>query len=577
MTSRRWRSIKPYQRAVRGQWYAQRPPSRNRVITSERCARLLPGIPPNPIVARGPTIKCRELTSPDLRNSKHRDPGGRRPSGTGSSPGSNPAEAWMLRDQPGDDDAQADDFTTVCRPASLAIALRGVPPMTSPLPICGWPNPLAGDRPASSIPRVRAAMAPALSTAPRSVTATTAAPIAPASATRNQMTAVTAIAANATTVAGPERRPAARPARGRAARPRRAPRRRSAVGRRRTCRRAPRGPSGRTSPRARRTTRSARRRLSALERAAAPRGQSRSRSRRPRGHGTPTARASGRAAPRRQAVSMPPVEPASGCEQVEERGEQRGASSSSRQRERDREYARAAARAARSRDDTARRAEQRQRDRRAAPGEPEERHSGQQASTTRYHSGMSGSAAERPAPAGTATGTARCPRCRGRCATAARRPAAAPCRRCAPPSVDVARRRCTSPATCARAAPRPCRSRAAAASRRAPSARRWCQTIARRVEAERPARAPGSRQQTSTSSPAARKTGSKPPIASSAARRNAMLQPGMCSATLIREQHVDRPAGRVARRSRRRSRRPAAACSARRPRRGRSSRSVAAR
>ena len=53
-----------------------------------------------------------------------------------------------------------------------------------------------------------------------------------------------------------------------------------------------------------------------------------------------------------------------------------------------------------------------------------------------------------------------------------------------------------------------------------------------------------SRQQMSTSSPALRNWGSNPLIASRASRRNAMLQPGMCSATWSLIKHVRRLAGR---------------------------------
>ena len=55
----------------------------------------------------------------------------------------------------------------------------------------------------------------------------------------------------------------------------------------------------------------------------------------------------------------------------------------------------------------------------------------------------------------------------------------------------------------------------------------------------------------STSSPAIRNCGSKPPIASSASRRKAMLQPGMCSATSSESSTWVGPPGACATRSRR--------------------------
>jgi hypothetical protein len=61
--------------------------------------------------------------------------------------------------------------------------------------------------------------------------------------------------------------------------------------------------------------------------------------------------------------------------------------------------------------------------------------------------------------------------------------------------------------------------------------RRWCHTNA---AGQKPIVPPAccSRQHTSTSSPATRNVGSKPPIASSAALRTDMLHPGTCSASV---------------------------------------------
>ena len=117
-------------------------------------------------------------------------------------------------------------------------------------------------------------------------------------------------------------------------------------------------------------------------------------------------------------------------------------------------------------------------------------------------------------------------------------------RRTSSPPRRGGRRGCTCPATSARAAPPPCRTPTCCRGSARTELRRRCRTTA---AGQKPIVQPcsWSRQQMSTSSPAILNCGSKPPTASSASRRKAMLHPGMCSATLVGEQDVGRPARRV--------------------------------
>ena len=106
--------------------------------------------------------------------------------------------------------------------------------------------------------------------------------------------------------------------------------------------------------------------------------------------------------------------------------------------------------------------------------------------------------------------------------------------------------RCTSRATCARAAPRPCRSRLLAPVG-ADGARRWCQTSAAgRSRSSSPRSC--SRQQTSTSSPA-RGTAGRSRRSPAARRAGTPCCSRGCARPPLGEQHVHRPARRVARRT----------------------------
>ena len=131
---------------------------------------------------------------------------------------------------------------------------------------------------------------------------------------------------------------------------------------------------------------------------------------------------------------------------------------------------------------------------------------------------------------GRPTGTARCPRCRGRSRRAwAQRPreplAVEPARH------ESGRRRCTSPATCARASPRPRRSRLLLAQVGADRVAAVVPDHRRRAEAERPAALLQPPADVDVVAGHAELRVEPADRLAARSLRNAMLQPGMCSAT----------------------------------------------